>query len=266
MAGTAYNERQKDLLHRENSRYRKQCSIVETEGSDTSCRDIIYGKVMEMRGDKLVIEEQHVNAARQIMKLILPQIVKSRGKFSVAVAGESGSGKSEIAAVLSDLLSEQDIKSIILQQDDYFVYPPKTNAKMRRKDIGHVGISEVRLALLDQNLRDIIQGKSEIDKPLVLFDEDRITEETVKPEEVKVVIIEGTYTTTLKNVHQHIFIDRTYADTRETRKRRAREEQDEFLEKILEIEHNIISSHKPQADIIVTNDYGVTKNVQKREN
>ena len=213
-----------------------------------------------MKGDKLVIHQGHRKAAGGIMKLLLPQIVKTPSKFIITIGGESGSGKSKIAMVLSKLLSEKGIKSIILQQDDYFVYPPKTNAKMRRKNIGHVGLSEVRLALLDENLNDIMEGKSKIEKPLVIFDEDRITKETVKLEAIKTVIVDGTYTTILKNVHQRIFIDHTYVDTREIRKRRAREEQDEFLEKILEIEHRIISSHKPRADIIVTNDYEVRKN------
>jgi len=212
-----------------------------------------------MKGDKLVIQEGHVNAARHIMKLLLPQIRKAQSKFVITIAGESGSGKSEIAAALSEFLSEKGIKSAIIQQDDYFVYPPKTNAKMRRKDISHVGLSEVRLAVLDQNLRDIIEGENEINKPLVIFNEDLITKETVKLEGIKAIIVDGTYTTILKNVHQRIFIDRTYVDTIDTRKCRAREEQDEFLEKILQIEHKIISSHKPQADIIVTNNYAVKK-------
>ena len=210
-----------------------------------------------MKGDKLVIQEGHVKAAHDIMELLLPQIVKARGKFIIAIAGESGSGKSEIAAAIFELLSEKGIRSIILQQDDYFVYPPKTNAEMRRKNISHVGLSEVRLDVLDQNLRDIIDGKSEIDKPLVIFDEDRITQEVVSLDMVSVVIVEGTYTTTLNNVHKRIFIDRTYLDTKETRKQRAREKQDEFLEEVLKIEHEIISSHLPQASIIVTRGYDV---------
>jgi uridine kinase len=217
-----------------------------------------------MKGDKLVIQEGHVKAAHDITELLLPQIVKARGKFIIAIAGESGSGKSEIAAAIFELLSEKGIRSIILQQDDYFVYPPRTNAEMRRKDISHVGLSEVCLEVLDQNLRDIIDGKSEIDKPLVIFDEDRITREVVKLEGVKTIIVDGTYTTILKNVRQRIFIDRTYIDTREIRKLRLREEQDELLERILRIEHRIISSHKPRADIIVTDNYRVKK-VMKNE-
>ena len=218
-----------------------------------------------MKGDRLIIQEGHIRAARQITKLLLLQIINTEGEFIISIAGESGSGKSEIASVLSQSLLERDIKSIILQQDDYFVYPPKTNAGMRRKDIGHVGISEVRLELLDQNLKDIVDGKVEIEKPLVIFDEDRIVREIIKIEGIKVVMVEGTYTTILKNVHQHIFIDRTYYDTRDSRRHRAREEQDEFLEKILQIEHEIIAPHKLRADIVVTKNYQAKMNDAKNK-
>jgi uridine kinase len=211
-----------------------------------------------MRGDKLIIQKHHVKAAQSIIPLLTPKILQRKDIFVVSIAGESGSGKSEIAAVLVRLLRKnENMKSIIIQQDDYFVYPPKTNAEMRRRDISHVGPSEVRLGLLEQNLSDIVEGRSEIKKPLVIFEEDKITEEILHLEGVRVVIVEGTYTTLLHNVHQHIFIDRTYLDTRESRRERAREEQDHFLETVLEIEHRIISSHKLQADIIVTKNYEV---------
>ena len=78
-------------------------------------------------------------------------------------------------------------------------------------------------------------------------------------EGIKTVIVEGTYTTELKNVNIRIFIDRTYIDTGEAHECRARDEQDEYLEKVLKIEHDIISSHKTQADIIVTRDYDVNE-------
>ena len=213
-----------------------------------------------MKGDKLIIEIWHIKAARQTGELLLPLLTGSTGIFIITIAGESGSGKSEVAAALSDVFSEQDISSVILQQDDYFVYPPRTNEEIRRKNIAHVGLSEVRLDLLDGSLEDILEGRSEITRPLVIFEEDRITGETVSLEGVRAVIVEGTYTTTLKNVHRRVFIDRTYIDTREKRKLRARETQDTFLEQVLEIEHGIISSHRSRADIIITRDYDAQVN------
>lgn len=217
-----------------------------------------------MKGDKFVIEQAHIDVADRLLELLLPEIESGQGIFVVSIGAESGSGKSEIAIAFSQLLSEKNIESVVLHQDDYFVYPPKTNAKMRKRDGEHVGPSEVRLDLLDQNLRDIIDGKEEIGKPLVIFDEDRVGQETIQVDGIKVVIVDGGYTTLLRNVHRRVFIDRTYKDTQQMRKRRAREEQGEFLENILEKEHEIIASHRHQADIIVSRDYKVKKN-SKRE-
>ena len=208
-----------------------------------------------MKGDKLFINKEHIKTANQSLELLLPEIKTAKGRFIITVAGESGSGKSEVAAALSKALSRQRIKSTILQQDDYFVYPPKTNENMRRKDIRHVGMSEVKLDLLDQNLKDAVTGQSTITKPLVIFDEDRITTETIDLEGVNVIIVEGTYTTTLMSAQRRIFIDRNYVDTLAARLKRAREAQDEFLETVLEIEHGIIRPQKAKADIIITRDY-----------
>ncbi len=49
---------------------------------------------------------------------------------------------------------------MIIQQDDYFVHPPKTNEQIREKNIGWVGPGEVRLDLLNENIREIIDGQA----------------------------------------------------------------------------------------------------------
>ncbi len=218
-----------------------------------------------MKGDKIIVNEEHIKAASQIIGMLIDHITGSQDRFIITIAGESGSGKSEIATALADLLSGEGINSVIFQQDDYFVYPPKTNAEMRRKNIDHVGPAEVHLALLDRHLKEILDMEGEIEKPLVIFEEDQITRETVKLDGIKVIIVEGTYTTLLENVHQRVFIDMTYMDTKEKRLQRAREKQDEFLETVLGIEHEIISSHKSRADIIVTKDYRVRENNEDRK-
>jgi len=213
-----------------------------------------------MRGDVLIIQEWHRKAGRKAAELIIPRIEKNTGKFTITVAGESGSGKSEIAEVIAEALNEKGIKSVVLQQDDYFIHPPKTNENTRRKDIDWVGANEVHLDIMDQNLKDFKDDKSEITKPLVLFEEDRITEETMLVGDARVAIAEGTFTTTLNHVDCRVFIDQTYHETKKARLLRAREEQDDFLETVLKIEHKVISSHKRIADFLVTGDYDVVKN------
>lgn len=212
-----------------------------------------------MIGDKLIVKEFHTKAAKGVLDILMKTIKAKKGKFIITIAGESGSGKSEIAYELSRLLKTQSIKSYIIQQDDYFVYPPKTNEKMRKINIHNVGIGEVKLELLDKNLEEILQGSKKIHKPLVIFEEDRITEEGVDTYGIDVFIVDGTYTTVLKNADIHVFIDKTYRDTKKIRLERARETQDDFLEKVLKTEHEIISAHKSMANIIITRDYSVEK-------
>ena len=216
-----------------------------------------------MKGDKIIIQPHHERAARQAAEFMLPGLGDVSGPVVITVAGESGAGKSEIAEALAGVLAENGVESAILQQDDYFVYPPKTNAAKRREDIYWVGTSEVRLDLMDANIQQIKNGELAIVKPLVDFDADSIGAETLEIGDVDVVLVEGTYTTALENADRRIFIDRTYFDTRDARALRAREEQDEFLERILIIEHDIISSHKRRADYIVTRDYNVIENESK---
>lgn len=208
-----------------------------------------------MEGDKLVIKEHHVKSAKMVAEVVIPEIKATEGRYAITIAGESGSGKSETAQTLKDELEKHNIKSYIFQQDDYFVYPPKSNEEKRKENINNVGTSEVKLDLLDQNLQDAITGKETIEKPLVYFEEDRITKEKINLEGIKVVIAEGTYTTSLKNVNKKVFIDQNYFDTKKTRLERSREKQDDFLENILKIEHEIISKQKEEADLIITKNY-----------
>ncbi|MBM3435292.1 MAG: hypothetical protein FJY07_03625 [Bacteroidetes bacterium] len=216
-----------------------------------------------MKGDILIIDENHRKAAHQIADMIFEEIVKSDKKYIISVGGESGAGKSEIAASLGEEFSKRGFLVYIFGQDDYFRLPPKTNANQREKDISWVGMQEVNLDLLNQNLTDVCKGKTVITKPLVDFDADKIAQEEVDLSDFKILIAEGTYTTVLKTAGCRIFIDRNRMDTQESRKKRAREKQDKFLEQILAIEHEIISGHKKFSDIIITKAFDAVKNPNK---
>ena len=213
-----------------------------------------------MRGDSIVIEAHHRKAAEGIAAILDRTLAKTPGRIGVTIAGESGSGKSETAAALAEALAEQGIESVILQQDDYFVYPPKTNDRTRRADIDWVGPREVKLDLMDQHMRAFLDGASAIEKPLVDYEEDAVHSEIMQTGSARVIIAEGTYTTLLDSAEHRAFIDRNYRQTRKHREKRNRDasELDSFIDRVLEIEHGIISSHKPKADIIVNEDYSVS--------
>ncbi|MGM0652697.1 MAG: zeta toxin family protein [Bacillota bacterium] len=205
-----------------------------------------------MIGDKLVITEYHRSAAAMIFKELKNILADADKPVAVTVAGESGCGKSETAAVLAELCNEAGYKALILQQDDYFVYPPKTNHSKREEDINWVGPQEVKINLIEENI-DTIKNSSEpvITKPLVNYDEDSVDNKKISVEGIKVVVVEGTYTTTIRNADLKAFIDRDYRQTKKARLKRSRDPQTDFLEQVLSIEHNIISAHKIMADVII---------------
>jgi uridine kinase len=213
-----------------------------------------------MKGDILILQEHHKRAASQIIPLILDSIIKKNSVYTITVAGESGSGKSEISLAIADELGKHAIKAIILGQDDYFILPPKLNSIKRREDPDWLGPHiEIRLDLLEQNLKDALIGKTEIVKPLVDYNANAIEMQTINLDGVKVVIAEGTYTSLLKHVDSRIFISRDWQSTLEDRKKRNRGNEigDPFTEQILATEHKIIAGHKQLADFIINNEFNV---------
>jgi len=212
-----------------------------------------------MKGDSIIIEAHHEAAAADIVSVILPALEQLASRFTISVAGQSGSGKSETATAIARALEPFGVESVIFHQDDYFIHPPKTNDATRRADINRVGTGEVLLELMDEHLDAFLQGAGKIEKPLSDYANDIILAETMDTGNARVALADGTYTTLLQNVNCRVFINRDYLDTRAHREKRKRDELelDPFIDRVLEIEHRIISAHKERADIIVNKDYSV---------
>lgn len=215
-----------------------------------------------MKGDVIVVDENHRRVAATIATAIRPRLTAKPGRFLVTVAGESGSGKSETAAALAEQLLEAGIRSVVLGQDDYFELPPRTNDARRRQDPDWLGPHvEVRLDLLQANVDSALAGEASIKKPTIDYALNSVSTEVLSLAEVKVVIAEGTYVSLLRHVDVRIFIARTRVETLEHRIRRNRgdEVRDPFVEGVLSVEHKIIAGHRNLADFVVTNDYDVVQ-------
>ncbi len=207
-----------------------------------------------MIGDKLVINDYHRQGAAKVMDALRVKLLAAvpGAVLAVTVAGESGSGKSEIAHCLAELVERDDRKTFIFGQDDYFKLPPKSNHAKRLDDISWVGPGEVRLDLLDEHIAVLKKNTGiPLTKPLVYFEENEIREEVIEPDRLDVIIAEGTYTSLLSNVDLRAFIDRDYRQTKKARLNRNRDPDVQFLEQVLEIEHQEISKHKARADVVI---------------
>ncbi|MGB2601508.1 MAG: hypothetical protein WBD00_04520 [Candidatus Omnitrophota bacterium] len=211
-----------------------------------------------MLGDKIIVKKDHETVAKGLADILEEDIKRTTDKYVVTVAGESGSGKTGIAKEIASNLNARGIKTIFMQQDDYFIHPPKTNQKLRRENISKVGLSEVNLALLQDHVKKFKDPLTvQIRKPLVVYEEDLIEAESVPCENVKVMVIEGTYVSLLDGVDKKVFLAKTHKNTLVARLLRQREEIDRFTGKILAIEHKIIFQHKKMADMIVEKNYSI---------
>jgi len=214
-----------------------------------------------MKGDIILLSEKHIHAAEIIVSQIAEKVKTKPSRFVITVAGESGSGKSETGLAIANALEKLEINSVLLGQDDYFFLPPKSNTAKRRADPDWLGPHvEVNFGVFEQNLIDAVSGSSEITKPQVDYNANKIEKETISLEGIKVIIAEGTYTSLLKHVDIKVFIARNWLKTLEDRKKRNRgnEVNDPFTENILAIEHKIIAGHKQLADFVINDDFEVS--------
>ena len=95
--------------------------------------DIPHG---DMPGDKIEIGESHISKARTIFPELIAKLAKATGsnpygRATIAVCGGSGVGKSEIASVLSYMLTQSGIGSYIMSGDNYPHRIPSANDEER---------------------------------------------------------------------------------------------------------------------------------------
>jgi len=177
----------------------------------------------------------------------------------IAVAGESGSGKSVTAVDLVAVLNRDGLGAAIIHQDDYFIRPPRTNHEFREQDITSVGPQEVQLDLIARHIAAFRAGASAITGPSVNYAGNRFDTRTIALAGCAVLVVEGTYVLQLHDIDVRVFLEATYEDTAEARRARNRDIDAPFVTQVLQIEHAIISEQRAQADIVITRDYRIER-------
>lgn len=210
-----------------------------------------------MIGDKINIKEDYFSLAENIYEEGLKDIISNHKKICLSIAGESGCGKSVTAEVFKLFLLQKGIETVCLQQDDYFLLPPKSNHEARLKNINNVGFKEINASILQQNINDFKNAKNFLIKPLVNYEENSIGVEEINFSDCQVLIIEGTYVNFLENIDYKIFLEMTYKDSLQQRKDRNREEMTDFIEEVLSVEHEIIKKQRTASNMIITKEYQI---------
>ncbi len=208
-----------------------------------------------MLGDVLLIEDKH----RQAAEVIVAEILKRKiDRFTVAISGESGTGKTELAHVIAKALRQHGIFAKPIHIDNYYRILPLQRTEWRQKHgvKNVVGYEEYNWEMIYKNMGDF-KAKTFSTMPCVDLVTEQVDLLTTNFAEVDMLIIDGLYAIKTEKVDLKIFIDMTYHDTGKAQKLRGKEPQNEFRMEVLLQEHAMVRDLKPQANIIVNRDYTV---------
>ena len=207
-----------------------------------------------MKGDKVLISSIHKKKA----KLILNQI-KPKPKMILAIGGESGTGKTEVACVLRDLLFLQGYRVNIISLDDYYsTLPGERMLARKQSNYKQVGLIEIDWNFVTSILKRFLSSKSR-----VIFTQrtNRYTNSVESVQwhsgDVDILIVEGLYANYLKIPAVKCFLEGSIQDTKAFRVKRGKETLDKHREKILKIEKKEISKIKCFSTYIISVD-GIT--------
>lgn len=198
--------------------------------------------------------------AGKIAEELAREVVQKSPAKVYRVSGESGCGKTTLAKAIVREYEAQGKKAVLISQDEYFHLPPRQNHNKRVENFEWIGLGEVDWKLLNGVIDQVLDSEvSSVEVPEMDWELDTKEWKRMDAEEVDVVVIEGTYVLGEKREGEvGIFFEHTYVDTRENRLARNREVVDDFIQRVLEREHGIISALRKDADLVVNKDYTLT--------
>lgn len=207
--------------------------------------------------EDIKIKDDYYRLSKSLLDNLQKKSLLTKNKLVIGICGESGSGKSVTSICLKKALEQQKIFSVILHQDSYYKLAPQENHLKRKSDINWVGPNEVNMELLQQRLNDFKAGKEKLKVPVIDYKKNCFVQKDIILNKTSVLIVEGVYSFFLDNLDYKIFLEKTYTETIEKRKKRSREVYDPFVESVLKIEHKIIKQLRPFADVVIDKNYMV---------
>lgn len=201
-----------------------------------------------MLNDIVSITKKHEEAALTIYDRINAE---RSNKYIVTISGEVSSGKCEISIALARLFKKDGLKCKILHMDDYYKVPPEERTHWRiQHGIESVGYHEYDWKRIKQNIIEFKNSKkSSIPSvDLITLQVDEIITDFAG---IDILIINGLYSVKIQEANLRVFVELTYKETLEQQIAEKKEELDEFRMKVLEREHQVVQSLKPEADFYI---------------
>lgn len=210
-----------------------------------------------MLGDVLLITEKHRAAAKDIVEVVLQN---KKDKFIIAISGESGSGKSELAHAVAKELKKLKIVAKPMHIDNYYSIHPleRTQWRINNGIEQIVGLGEYDWDSIYQNIDEFKRGVKSTGPCIDLVTE-QVDLLTTDYSNVDMLIIDGLYAVNADDVDLAVFIELTYHETKKAQLVRGKEPQNEYRARVLEQEHKVVQSLKPKADLLVNMEYRVVK-------
>jgi len=212
-----------------------------------------------MLGDILLINDMHKDAAQDIYQYVVQarEKLEERYRYVVAISGESGSGKSELAHALGKLLKDNHVRVKVIHTDNYYKIQPLLREEWRRnKGFDKIGLDEYDWIKIQKTIRDF-KEEQECMIPCIDLIPEQVDKLITDFSKIDLLIIDGLYAINTPDVDLRVFIDLTYHETKINQIIRLKEAMSDFRMAILEKEHQAVVSLKPKADLIVDKSYQV---------
>jgi len=221
-----------------------------------------------MLGDVLLINDMHKEAAQAIFEHLMNGCKHKGERYRciIGISGESGSGKSELAHALGQLLKDNNIRVKIIHTDNYYRIQPLLREEWRRnKGFDQIGLEEYDWIKIRKTIRDF-QEEQECMIPCIDLIPEQVDKLITDFSKIDMLIVDGLYAIKAPDIDLRVFIDLTYHETKINQIIRMKEALSDFRLGILEKEHQAVNSLKHKADLIVDKSYQVVTSKEHNRN
>jgi len=183
---------------------------------------------------------------------------RKKDKFMIAISGESGSGKSELAHVIAKGLRKHGIMAKPIHIDNYYRILPLERTEWRKKNGIEkvVGYDEYDWDTIYQNIDDFRNNRKST-MPCVDLVTEQVDRLITDFNGIDMLVIDGLYAIKTDGVNMRVFLELTYHETKKAQVVRGKEPQNEYRMAVLEQEHKMVQALKPKADILISKEYEV---------